>query len=323
MPKQGKTPKKKSKEKTPQKSGESEYPEMDQEEFNRLFQNAIEQSQAQLQQTHEEQIKRLETDREAKIKVVEERLTRKFDDEVRELNRAFEESRGANPTTKDTTWMRKIMEEAVVAANNASLHTQKPYIPNRFFDAHKQHDIFIFHGLSVSILVALKAAYVNMHRGESIGDDVELHGMQFAAKCNTLMAKQTVHPDIPNEAKLQAHATYVESDESDDKSSNSSSQFVGTLTELENKLLLETARKMKLEDVRNSFRQNVIPDDMEHISSIDLLSRNNKGRPLHSKLAAIIFRLLEAKIPEFKRENFNSIQINYNAPMKKHKSTTV
>ena len=49
MPKQGKTPKKKSKEKTPQKSGESEYPAMDEDEFNRLFQNAIEQSQAQLQ----------------------------------------------------------------------------------------------------------------------------------------------------------------------------------------------------------------------------------------------------------------------------------
>ena len=59
MPKQGKTPKKKSKEKTPQKSGESEYPAMEQEEFNRLFQNAIEQSQAQLQ----DQIKRLEADR--------------------------------------------------------------------------------------------------------------------------------------------------------------------------------------------------------------------------------------------------------------------
>ena len=29
--------------------------------------------------------------------------------------------------------------------------------------------------------------------------------------------------------------------------------------------------------------------------------------------------MLEAKIPEFKRENFNSIQINYNAPMKKHR----
>ena len=62
------------------------------------------------------------------MKVVEERLTRKFDDEVRELSRAFDESRGANPTTRDSTWMREIMTEAVVAANNASLHTQKPYI---------------------------------------------------------------------------------------------------------------------------------------------------------------------------------------------------
>ena len=135
MPKQGKTPKKKSKEKTPQKSGESEYPAMDQEELNRLVQNAIEQSQAQLQQKHEEQIKRLEADREA----LEERLTRKFKDEVHELNRAFDESRGANPTTKDITWMRKILEEAVVAANNASLHTQKPYIPKRFLDLLEEH----------------------------------------------------------------------------------------------------------------------------------------------------------------------------------------
>ena len=89
MTKPVKTPKKKTKEKTPQRTEESEYPAMDQDEFNRLFQNAIEQSQAQLQQKHEEQIKRLEADR----KVVEERLTKKFDDEVRELNRAFEESR--------------------------------------------------------------------------------------------------------------------------------------------------------------------------------------------------------------------------------------
>ena len=120
MPKQGKSPKKKTKEKSPQRTGESEYPEMDpsQDEFNRLLQNVIEQSKAELQQKHEEQ-----------IKAVEERLTRKFDDEVRELNRAFDESRGANPTTRDTTWMRDVMTEAVVAANNANLHTQKPYIP--------------------------------------------------------------------------------------------------------------------------------------------------------------------------------------------------
>ena len=79
---------------------------------------------------------------------------------------------------------------------------------------------------------------------------------------------------IANKFKLADSDTEV-SGAQEPNTSKSSSQFVGTLTELENKLLLETARKMKLEDVRNSFRQNVIPDDMEHISSIDLLSRNN------------------------------------------------
>ena len=49
MPKQGKSPKKKTKEKSPQRTGESEYPEMDQDEFNRRLQNAIEQVTAQLQ----------------------------------------------------------------------------------------------------------------------------------------------------------------------------------------------------------------------------------------------------------------------------------
>ena len=62
MPKQGKSPKKKTKEKSPQslRTGESEYPEMDQDELNRLVQNVIEQTKAQLQQKHEEQIKRLQ-----------------------------------------------------------------------------------------------------------------------------------------------------------------------------------------------------------------------------------------------------------------------
>ena len=106
MTKPGKSPKKKTKEKSPQRTEESEYPAMDEETYNRLFQNAIEHSKAELQQRHEEQ-----------LKAVEERLTRKFEDERRELSRAFDESRGANPTTRDSTWMREIMTEAVVAAN--------------------------------------------------------------------------------------------------------------------------------------------------------------------------------------------------------------
>ena len=57
MPKQDKTPKKKSKKKSPQKSGESEYPAMDQEEYNRLLQNAIEQIKAEAEQKFEERLK--------------------------------------------------------------------------------------------------------------------------------------------------------------------------------------------------------------------------------------------------------------------------
>ena len=117
MPKQDKTPKKKPKKKSPQKSGETEYPAMDQEEYNRLLQNAIEQIKAEAEQKFEERLKAVEADREAQIKVAEDRLTKKFDDEVREVRQAFEESRGANPTTRDTTLMRGlgIMTEAVVA----------------------------------------------------------------------------------------------------------------------------------------------------------------------------------------------------------------
>ena len=62
MPRQEKTPKKKSKKKSPQKSEESEYPAMDQAEMNRLIQNAVEHVQAELQQKHEERIKALEAE---------------------------------------------------------------------------------------------------------------------------------------------------------------------------------------------------------------------------------------------------------------------
>ena len=94
MPKQEKTPKKRSKKKSPQKSEESEYPAMDQAEMNRLLQNAIEHAQAELQQKHEERIKALEADREAQIKVVEDRLTKKCDEEVREIHEAYHLSHG-------------------------------------------------------------------------------------------------------------------------------------------------------------------------------------------------------------------------------------
>ena len=88
MPKQGKSPKKKTKEKSPQRTEESEYPAMDEETYNRLLRNTIEHTKAELEaklkQQHKEQLKE-----------VEDRLTKKFDDEVRELSQAWDESRGS------------------------------------------------------------------------------------------------------------------------------------------------------------------------------------------------------------------------------------
>ena len=61
MTKPGKTPKKKTKEKSPQRTEESEYPAMDEETYNRLLRNAIEHSKAELEaklrQEHKEQLK--------------------------------------------------------------------------------------------------------------------------------------------------------------------------------------------------------------------------------------------------------------------------
>ena len=64
MTKPGKTPKKKTKEKSPQRTEESEYPAMDEETYNRLLRNAIEHSKAELEaklrQEHKEQLKEVD-----------------------------------------------------------------------------------------------------------------------------------------------------------------------------------------------------------------------------------------------------------------------
>ena len=66
--------------------------------MNRLLQNAFDQAHAQAEEKFEERLKALEANREERrLKETEDtsRLTKKFDDEVLEMQRAFEESRGA------------------------------------------------------------------------------------------------------------------------------------------------------------------------------------------------------------------------------------
>ena len=91
MPRQEKSPKKKS------KKSEEEDPAMDPAAINelRLVKNAIDQANAEADAVRAEQ------KLEERLKEAEDRLTKKLDDEVLEIiQRAFEESRGAKPTTK-------------------------------------------------------------------------------------------------------------------------------------------------------------------------------------------------------------------------------
>ena len=62
---------------------------MDTAAINELLKNALDQAKAEAEQKLEE-----------RLKEAEDRLTKKLDDEVLEIQRAFEESRGAKPTTK-------------------------------------------------------------------------------------------------------------------------------------------------------------------------------------------------------------------------------
>ena len=69
---------------------------MDPAAINELVKNAIDQANAEADAVRAEQ------KLEERLKEAEDRLTKKLDDEVLEIQRlgAFEESRGAKPTTK-------------------------------------------------------------------------------------------------------------------------------------------------------------------------------------------------------------------------------
>ena len=66
---------------------------MDPAAINELVKNAIDQANAEADARAEQKL-------EERLKEAEDRLTKKLDDEVLEIQRAFEESRGAKPTTK-------------------------------------------------------------------------------------------------------------------------------------------------------------------------------------------------------------------------------
>ena len=78
---------------------------MDEAAINQLLKNAIDQANAEAEQKLEERLKALKED-----------LTKKYQEERIELQDAFAQSRGQNPTTKETHIMRELMVDAVVGA---------------------------------------------------------------------------------------------------------------------------------------------------------------------------------------------------------------
>ena len=122
MPRQEKSPKKKS------KKSEEEDPAMDPAAINELVKNAIDQANAEADAVRAEQ------KLEERLKEAEDRLTKKLDDEVLEIQRAFEESRGERPSTKDTNLLQEAVVTAVKAVHHQNYTDKKNQIPKRFLE---------------------------------------------------------------------------------------------------------------------------------------------------------------------------------------------
>ena len=102
MPKD-KSAKKKTKEKSPKKS-EEENPAMDEADINRLLQNALEQLNAQHEEKLKELDKKLTKSFDKKLKAWEQQ--KHHEDEIREMQDTWEQTRGEKPSTKDTQIFR-------------------------------------------------------------------------------------------------------------------------------------------------------------------------------------------------------------------------
>ena len=78
---------------------------MDTAAINELLKNALDQAKAEAEQKLEE-----------RLTALREEINQKHQEEMIELQDQFAQSRGANPTTKETHIMRELMVDAVVGA---------------------------------------------------------------------------------------------------------------------------------------------------------------------------------------------------------------
>ena len=98
-----KTPKKKTKEKSTKKS---EAPKMDEDEINRLMQNAFDQANARAEQRFEE-----------RLTALREEFNQKHQEEMTELQEQLAQSRGGF-TTQEKYAVKELMVDAVTAVHH-------------------------------------------------------------------------------------------------------------------------------------------------------------------------------------------------------------
>ena len=117
MPRESKkkTPKKKTKEKSPKRS---EDPKMDEDEINRLMQNALDKANARAEQKFEE-----------RFTALREEINQKHQQEMIELQEQFEQSRGGF-TTQEKYAVKELMVDAVTAAHHNKFFEKTPQVNN-------------------------------------------------------------------------------------------------------------------------------------------------------------------------------------------------
>ena len=117
MPRKEQTPKKKTpKKKTKEKSTkESETPKMDEDEINRLMQNAFDQANARAEQRFEE-----------RLTALREEFNQKHQEEMNELQEQLAQSRGGF-TTQEKHTVKELMVDAVTAVHHNKFFEKTPH----------------------------------------------------------------------------------------------------------------------------------------------------------------------------------------------------
>ena len=123
MPRESKkkTPKKKTKEKS---TKESETPKMDEDEINRLMQNAFDQANAKF---------------EERLTALREEFNQKHQEEMNELQEQLAQSRGGF-TTQEKHTVKELMVDAVTAAHHSKFFEKTPHVPKKFTEALDEYE---------------------------------------------------------------------------------------------------------------------------------------------------------------------------------------